>query len=430
MALEIFFIFVFLLLNGFFSASEIAVVTSRKSYVKQLADQGRHRAVALLKLQSEPDRLFATVQIGVTVMGSLASAIGGAASVSILKPIISTVPVPFIARGAEAISIGIAVVVISYFSLIIGELLPKSLALRNPERVGLAVAGPISFISKISSLFVTILTSSTNFLLRPFGATAFSERSFVSEEEIKLLIEEGKDRGIFEKTEQELIHSVFRFTDISVRGVMVPTAEMVAFNIHEQPENIVRKIAEENFSRYPVYDRDKTDIKGILYSKDVFNELAYGRAIALPQLLHYALYVPESMKISSLMREMQKKRLHMAIVVDEYGSVAGIVTIEDLLEEIVGEIRDEYDTESPVQMLRDGAMLVDASLAVRDLNEDYNVDIPESNEYETLGGFLLSSMQRLPSVGDSYSTDSRRFTISSMKGRRILKVRVEPQKGP
>jgi putative hemolysin len=425
MILEIFFIFVFLLLNGFFSASEIAVVTSRKSYVKQLFEKGSHRAETLMKLQAEPDRLFATVQIGVTVMGSLASAIGGAASVRILKPLISSLPVPFIAHGAEAVSIGVAVVVISYFSLIIGELLPKSVALRNPERVGLFVAGPISFISKISSFFVTMLTSSTNFLLRPFGTKTFSERSFISEEEIKLLIEEGKDRGIFEKTEQELIHSVFRFTDISVKGVMVPTAQMVAFAIHEAPENIVRKIAEENFSRYPVYDRDKTDIKGILYSKDVFNELAYNREIILPQLLHYALFVPESMKISALMREMQKKRLHMAIVVDEYGSVAGLVTIEDLLEEIVGEIRDEYDTESPVQMLKDGAMLVDASLAVRDLNEDYSVDIPESNEYETLGGFLLSKLQRLPSVGDSYGTDNRRFTIANMKGRRILKVRID-----
>jgi putative hemolysin len=425
MILEIFFIFVFLLLNGFFSASEIAVVTSRKSYVKQLYEKGSHRAETLMKLQAEPDRLFATVQIGVTVMGSLASAIGGAASVRILKPLVSALPVPFIAHGAEAISIGVAVVVISYFSLIIGELLPKSVALRNPERVGLFVAGPISFISKISSFFVTMLTSSTNFLLRPFGTKAFSERSFISEEEIKLLIEEGKDRGIFEKTEQELIHSIFTFTDISVKGVMVPTAQMVAFGIHEAPENIVRKIAEENFSRYPVYDRDKTDIKGILYGKDVFNELAYSREIVLPQLLHYALFVPESMKISALMREMQKKRLHMAIVVDEYGSVAGLVTIEDLLEEIVGEIRDEYDTESPVQMLKDGAMLVDASLAVRDLNEDYSVDIPESNEYETLGGFLLSRMQRLPSVGDSYGTDNRRFTIANMKGRRILKVRID-----
>jgi putative hemolysin len=301
----------------------------------------------------------------------------------------------------------------------------KSIALRNPEKVGLFVAGPITMISKLSSFFVTVLTTSSNLILKPFGTKAYSERSFISEEEIKLLIEEGKDRGIFEPTEQELIHGVFGFTDISVKGVMVPFTQMVALNINESPETVIKKIAEENFSRYPVYDKDRSDIKGILYSKDVFNELAYKRTFRIADLLHYALFVPESMKISTLMREMQKKRLHMGIVVDEYGGVAGLVSIEDLLEEIVGEIRDEYDTESPVQTLRDGSMMVDASMAVRDLNEDYNFAIPESNDYDTLGGYLLSTFQRLPSVGDSLSTDSRKFTIVSMKGRRILKVRAE-----
>jgi len=426
MILEIYFILIFLILNGFFAASEIAVVTSRKSYIKKLAEQGSHNAEQLMKLQAEPDKMLATVQIGVTVMGSLASAIGGAASVKVLKPLISNIPVSFISKGAEATSIGIAVLVISYFSLVIGELVPKSIALRNPEKVGLFVARPILFISRISSFFVTLLTRSTNVLLKPFGTRTFSERSLISEEEIKLLVEEGKDRGIFESTEHELIHSVFGFTDISVKGVMVPTTEMVAFNINDPPEHIIKRIAEENFSRYPVYDKDKSDIKGILYSKDVFNALAYKRDIVIPNLFHYALFVPESMKISALMREMQKKRLHMAVVVDEYGAVAGLVTIEDLLEEIVGEIRDEYDTETPVQMLRDGTMLIDASLAIRDLNEDYNFDIPESNEYDTLGGFLLSTFQRLPSVGDSLTTDSQKFTIASMKGRRILKIKAEP----
>ncbi|RPI36056.1 MAG: HlyC/CorC family transporter, partial [Nitrospiraceae bacterium] len=377
-------------------------------------------------LQAEPDRLLATVQIGVTVMGALSSAIGGAASVTTLEPIIANVPIPFVSKGAAAISIGITVIVISYLSLIIGELVPKSLALRNPERVGLFVAGPITFISTISSLFVTILTASTNLVLKPFGAKAFSERSFISEEEIKLLIEEGTDRGIFEPTEHELIHSVFRFTDISVKGVMVPVTAMVAFNINEAPDVIIKTISSENFSRYPVYDRDKSDIKGILYNKDVFNELAYKREISIPRILHHALFVPETMKISSLMREMQKKRQHMAIVIDEYGAVAGLVTIEDLIEEIVGEIRDEYDTESPVQSLPSGALLIDASLAIRDLNEDYGFDIPESNEYDTIGGFLISNLQRLPAVDDSYDTETMKFTIVAMKGRRILKIKAEP----
>lgn len=423
---EILFILIFLILNGFFSASEIAIVTSRKSFVKNLAEKGSYRATKLLKLQAEPDRLLATVQIGVTVMGAISSAIGGAAAVTTLEPILAGVPIPFIAKGAGPLSIGIVVIVISYLSLIIGELVPKSIALRNPERVGLFVAGPITFISKISSFFVTLLTASTNLVLKPFGAKAFSERSFISEEEIKLLIEEGTDRGIFEPTEHELIHSVFRFTDISVKGVMVPVTAMVAFNINASPEVVIKTISSENFSRYPVYDRDKSDIKGILYNKDVFNELAYKREISIPKILHNALFVPETMKISSLMREMQKKRQHMAIVIDEYGAVTGLVTIEDLIEEIVGEIRDEYDTESPVQSLPDGIMLIDASLAIRDLNEDYGFDIPESNEYDTIGGFLISNLQRLPAVGDGYNTDTMNFSIVAMKGRRILKLKAEP----
>ncbi len=426
MLLDVVLILIFLFLNGFFAASEIAVVTSRKSFVKNLAEKGSARAARLLQLQTEPDKLLATVQIGVTVMSALASALGGALAVTTVKPWLMSIPLSFISHNAEAFSIGIVVAIISYFSLIVGELVPKSLALRNPERVGMAVAGPIVFISRISSVLVNILTASSNLFLKPFGARAFSERSFVSEEEIKLLIEEGKDKGIFEPTEHELIHSVFRFTDISVKGVMVPSAAMVAFSIDEPPEVIIRRITEENFSRYPVYEKDIADIRGILYSKDVFNQLAHKREVSIPGLLHYALFVPESMKISALMREMQKKRLHMAIVVDEYGAVAGLVTIEDLLEEIVGEIRDEYDTELPVQTLKNGAMLIDASLAVRDLNEDYHFDIPESNEYDTLGGYLLSSLQRVPSVGDSLSSDSYKFTIVSMKGRRILKVKAEP----
>jgi putative hemolysin len=422
---EILFIFIFLALNGFFAASEIAVVTSRKSYIKKLAEKGSHRAEKLLQLQAEPDRFLATVQIGVTVAGALASAIGGAASVTTIEPYIAGIPVPFIAKAAGVISIGIVVLVISYLSLILGELVPKSIALRNPEKVGLFVARPIFFISKIASLFVTVLTASSNVFLKPFGGKAFSERSFITEEEIKLLIEEGKDRGIFEATEHELIHSVFKFTDISVKGVMVPAANMVAFSVNEPPENIIRTISSENFSRYPVYGKDVSDIKGILYNKDVFNEMAQGRGLSVTKILHSALFVPETMKISALMKEMQKKRQHMAIVVDEYGAVAGLVTIEDLIEEIVGEIQDEYDTESPVQQLRDGAMLIDASLAIRDLNEDHGFDIPESNEYDTIGGFVISNLQRIPTVGDSYQTETTKFTIVNMKGRRILKIKAE-----
>ncbi|HYQ47827.1 MAG TPA: hemolysin family protein [Thermodesulfovibrionales bacterium] len=430
MALELIFIFILLLLTGFFAASEISVVTSRKSYVRKLSGKGNQNADKLLKLQSEPDRFLATVQVGITFLGALTSAIGGAASVTTLEPIIASIPIPFIARSAGPISLGIIVVVISYFTLVIGELVPKSIALRNPEKIALFVARPILSISRIASIFVTILTKSSNIVLKPFGGKAFSKRSFITEEEIKLLIEEGTDRGIFEATEHELIHSVFNFTDISVKGVMVPAAKMVAFSINESPENIVRKISTENFSRYPVYEKDISDIKGVLFNKDVFNEMANGRPISIFRILHTALFVPETMKISALMKEMQRKRQHMAMVVDEYGAVSGLVTIEDLIEEIVGEIQDEYDTETPVQELRDGALLIDASLAIRDLNEDYGFDIPESNEYDTIGGFLISNLQRIPTVGDSFSTDSTNFTIVNMKGRRIVKIKAEQMPAP
>jgi len=422
---ELLFIFIFLVLNGFFAASEIAVVTSRKSYIKRLADSNNQSAKKLLGLQSEPDRFLATVQIGVTVAGALASAIGGAASVTTIEPFIAGIPVPVISHAAGAISIGIVVVAISYLSLIFGELVPKSIALRNPEKVGLFVARPIAFISKLSSFFVNILTASSNVFLKPFGGKAFSQRSFITEEEIKLLIEEGTDRGIFEAAEHELIHSVFNFADISVKGVMVPASKMIAFSVSESPENIIRKISTENFSRYPVYEKDISDIKGVLFNKDIFNEMANNRPISIAKILHPALFVPETMKISALMKEMQKKRQHMAMAVDEYGAVTGLVTIEDLIEEIVGEIQDEYDTETPVQELSNGSLLIDASLAIRDLNEDHGFDIPESNEYDTIGGFLISNLQRIPTVGDSFQSDATKFTIVNMKGRRILKIKAD-----
>ncbi len=425
MSIDILLILIFLILNGFFAASEIAVVTSRKAHIKKLAEKGSHRAEKLLHLQTEPDRFLATVQIGVTLAGALASAIGGAASVTTLEPLIASLPIPFIAKAAGPISIGLVVIVVSYLSLVFGELIPKSIALRNPEKVGLIAAGPISFLSKIASLFVTILTASSNLFLRPFGGKAFSERSFITEEEIKLLVEEGRDRGIFETTEHELIHSVFNFADISVKGVMVPVTNMVAFALNESPQNIIRTISSENFSRYPIYGKDISDIKGILYNKDVFNEMAQGRELSVSKILHTALFVPETMKISALMKEMQKKRQHMAIVVDEYGAVTGLVTIEDLIEEIVGEIQDEYDTETPVQQLRDGSMLIDASLAIRDLNEDHGFDIPESTDYDTIGGLVISHLQRIPTVGDSYQSETTKFTIVNMKGRRILKIKAE-----
>jgi putative hemolysin len=279
--------------------------------------------------------------------------------------------------------------------------------------------------SKLATIFVRILTFSTNLLLKPFGKRAFSERGYISEEEIKLLIEEGRERGIFEPEEKELIHSAFEFTDTFAKEVMRPVPQMVAIGINMPVDEINSIIADEKFSRYPVIGKDINDIKGILYAKDFYNMLSKTGSVDIHKIIKPPIFTPETMKISILLREMQKKRIHMAIVIDEYGAVSGLVTLEDLLEEIVGEISDEYDIESPVIQLSDGTVIIDASISVSDLMEDYNIEIPESPEYETLGGFIITYLQRIPQTGDIIEMDDKRLRVVEMVGQRIAKVKME-----
>ena len=421
---DIILVIIFISLNGFFAAAEIAVVTLRRTRIKQLISEGKKNAVVLNKLREEPDKFLATIQIGVTLAVALASAIGGAAAVEFIKPVLKDIPISFIAVSSDAISIGIVVSIITYFTVVFGELIPKSIALSRPEAVGLMIAPVIYKFSKLATVFVQILTVSTNIILKPFGKKAFRQRAYISEEEIKLLIEEGRERGIFEAEERELIHSVFEFTDMSTKEVMVPPTQMVTIRLNMSAEDIKTLIAEEQFSRYPVVGKDINDIRGILYAKDFQNALAKG-GVDIRKLIKPPFFIPETMKISKLLREMQKKRVHMALVIDEYGGVSGLVTMEDILEEIVGEIRDEYDIESPVIQLGDGTYLVDASISIRDLKEDYNIEIPESTEYETMSGFLLTTLQKIPKVGDVVEIEDKKITISEMVGQRIAKVKLE-----
>jgi len=421
---DILLIIIFILLNGIFAAAEISIVTLRRTRVKQLIDEGKKHAEVLDKLREEPDRFLATIQVGITLAAVLASAIGGAFANEIIKPILKNIPIPLISVSSDAISIGIVAAIITYFFIVFGELIPKSIALHNPEATGLLIAPLIEKFSKFVTPFVQILKVSTNILLKPFGKRAFSERGYISEEEIKLLLEEGKERGIFKAEEKELIHSVFEFTDMSAKEVMVPSTQMVTISLGMAIEDIKTLIAEEQFSRYPVVGKDPNDIRGILYAKDFLNALARGGA-DIRKLIKPPFFIPETMKISNLLREMQRKRVHMALVIDEYGGVSGLVTMEDLLEEIVGEIRDEYDVESPVIQLGDGIFRIDASISIRDLKEDYEIDIPESTEYETLSGFLLTALQRIPKIGDVVELEGKRLTVLEMVGQRIAKIKLE-----
>jgi putative hemolysin len=420
---DILLIVFFIILNGFFAATEIAVVATRRIRIRQLAEEGNKDALILKNFKEEPDRFLATIQIGITLAGVIAAAIGGATAVKIIKPAIQEIPVQFISASAEVIAIAIVTLVITYFLLIFGELIPKSIALSNPERIALRTAKSVEVFSKTAFIFVKALTLSTNFLLKPFGKKTHAGRA-ITEEEVKMLIKEGGEQGVFEPTEQALIHSVFEFTDMSAKEVMVPSTQMATISLYMSVDEIKHIITEEQFSRYPVIGKDLNDIRGILFTKDFLNALAKGTADTR-KLIKPPFFIPETLKISKLLKEMQKKRIHIALVIDEYGGVSGLVTMEDLLEEIVGEIRDEYDTESPVIQLADKTYMIDASISIRDLKEDHRIEIPESTEYETLSGFLLTTLQKIPKIGDIVLSKGKKITISEMVGQRIAKVRLE-----
>jgi putative hemolysin len=420
---DIVFIIIFIIINGFFAAAEIAVIATRRIRIRQLVEEGNKNALILQKFKEDPDRFLATIQIGITFAGVIAAAIGGATAIQVIKPAIQEIPIQPIAASAEGISIGLVTLVITYFLLIFGELIPKSIALTNPERIGMKTAKVVQVFSKTAFIFVQVLTFSTNILLKPFGKKTHAGRA-ITEEEVRMLIREGGEQGIFEPTEQALIHSVFEFTDMSAKEVMVPSTQMVTISLNLPVNDINTVITEEQFSRYPVIGKDLNDIRGILYVKDFLNALAKG-SVDIRKLMKPPFFIPETLKISNLLREMQRKRVHMALVIDEYGGVSGLVTMEDLLEEIVGEIRDEYDVESPVIQLGGGIFLVDASISIRDLKEDHHIDIPESTEYETLSGFLLTTLQKIPKVGAVVDIEGKRITISEMVGQRISKVKLE-----
>jgi putative hemolysin len=422
---EVFFIAILILLNGYLAGTEISVVTARKSRIQQMVESGKRNAKILLRLKENPDRFLATIQIGITGVSVLASAVGGAAAVKVIKPALQMVPIKTISIAAEPLAIGIVVVLITYFSVIFGELVPKSIALMHPETVGLWTARTIDTFSKVASIFVKFLTFSTSLVLTPFGRKPFSERAYITEEEVRMLIKEGGKHGVFEPAEEKILQSIFEFADMSAKEVMVPDTQIVAIPIDKSPPEIRFLIEEEQFSRYPVYGKDLNDIRGILYAKDFLTLLTKTGQVDIRKIIKSPFFIPETMKISLLLREMQKRRTHMALVVDEYGGISGLVTIEDLLEEIVGEIRDEHDVESPVVLLKDGTLLIDASISLRDFKEDHSILLPESPEYETLGGFLMTALQKVPIMGDVVEVEGKRFSIIEMVGQRISKVKLE-----
>ena len=420
-------IFLLILANGFFAAAEIAVIATRRTRIDQVRGRGARSAAALGRLKDEPDRFLATVQIGITFVGTLASAIGGAGAIQLLKPLLQSLPIPYAEVWGNYAAILIVVLPIAYLSLVLGELVPKSLALRYSERIAFFVALPIDAISRSTSFLVQILTRSSNAVLRIFGGKETGTASFISEEEVKSLIREGTAKGIFDETEKELIHSVFDFVDTPVRAVMIPRTEIHAIGVETEPDDILRNFVESGFSRLPVYENDLDQVQGIIYNKDVLRAMQANEPIDLRNMMHPPFFVPSSLPISQLLKDLQRRRMALALVVNEYGEVEGLVSLEDVIEEIVGEIRDEYDAEErgPVERLPDGSLVVSGSALLRDLQSDYDLPFEESVDYHTLAGFVLAKLKRIPRGGEKIETDGHRLTIADVEGRRIIKIRVE-----
>jgi len=421
-------IFLLVLANGFFAASEIAMIATRKSRIDQLLEKGVKSAAAVARLKNDPDRFLATVQIGVTLVSTLASAIGGAAAIDFVKPLIETLPLPFVAQWSEPLAILLVVLPVAYFSLVLGELVPKSLALRYSEQIAFLVARPIDFLSRVSSFLVKILTASSNAILWIFGRKEAESASFISVEEVKSLIREGAAKGIFNETEKELIHSVFEFADTPVKAIMKPRTDIHAIEIGASLTDVAKSFVESGFSRIPVYEGDLDRVVGVLYNKDVFKALQERSEFRMRDHLHPAFFAPSSLPISELLKQLQRRHLALALVVNEFGEIEGMATVEDIVEEIVGEIRDEYDLEErgPVERLPDGSLIIQGSALLRELKSDFDLPFEESPDYLSLAGFVLAQLKRIPRGGEWVERNGYRLTIVDMEGRRIVKIKLEP----
>jgi putative hemolysin len=410
-----------ILLNGFFAASEIALVSARVSRLRAMRAPAGSVAIAT-RLKESPDTFLATVQVGITLVGTLASAVGGATAAGALTPVLVEVG---LGRAARPVALGLVVVAITYASLVIGELAPKAIALRDPERLAVRVARPIFWLSRVSGWLVSILTVSTNAVLRVLGLGRPVTSPFVSEEEVRYLVREGAAKGVFEKTEEELVHNVFEFADKTVREVMVPRPNIRGIDVNTPFAEVPRALAGIGHSRVPVYDQDIIHPVGVLFTKDVFRALAEHRPTGLSGLLRPPLFVPEATKISAVLRQFQQQREQMALVVDEYGTVVGLITVEDIIEEIVGEIRERGEPEGPalVTRLPDGALLVDGLASIDELRAA-GVPVEPSPEYTTAAGFVMTSLGSVPAAGTSLSGAGYRWTVVETAGSRIRKIRV------
>jgi putative hemolysin len=424
-AVELVLIVVGILANGVFAGSEIALVSSRISRLAELRQRGVRRAAVAMRLKETPETFLATIQIAITAVGTLTAAVGGATAVEALSPWLTRLG---LGGAAETVALGIVIVVITYMSLVVGELAPKAIALRDPERLACLVAPLIAAISRVSAPIVRVLTASTSVVLRLVGMGTPKESPFVSEEDVRYLVREGARKGIFEKVEEELVHNVFEFADTTVREIMTPRPHIKGLDLATPPEAVLGRAVEVGHSRIPVYQDSVEAIVGMVTLRDLLAAVARGETLRLPALLRQAVFVPETVRISHLLRQLQQTRTELALIVDEYGSVVGLVTVEDVVEEIVGEIREEGEHPSElISTLPDGSVVMDGMTPLDEVERHLGITISQPRDFATVAGLLLNTLNSIPTRGTSVRVAGRQWTVLEMDGPRIRRVAVRPE---
>lgn len=426
-------IVVFLILsNSIFALSEMAIVSARKTKLQQRADRGDKGAEAALALSREPTRFLSTIQVGITTIGILSGAFGGATIAHFISKSVSKVA--WLAPYSQAIGIGIVVIVITYLSLIIGELVPKRIAMSRAEVIAAKVAVPMHKLSRFGTPVVSLLSDSTDAVVRLLGFQP-SVEPVVSEEEIKILIAQGAQVGVFAKTEQEIVDRVFRLGDRRVSSLMTYRKEMVFLDIEDPIEISLEKITQSNHTRYPVCKGIPDEIVGVVKVKDLFTQLQRGKSANLKDVIQPPVYVPEAMSAFDLLEHLRKNKSHMAMIIDEYGGVTGMVTLNDVLEAVVGDIPtlDDQDQEPDIIRREDGSYLIDGLLSTEELKDLLHLDkLPAEADsaYETLGGMLMVQIGSIPTSGDNIFWGGWRFEVVDMDGFRVDKILVSPADNP
>ena len=417
---------ILILLNAYFAASEIAFISLNDAKIEKQAKEGNKKAKQIEKMLKEPSKFLATIQIGITLAGFLSSAFASETFADMLAPVLNSW-IPAISIGVwKSISIIIITIILSFFTLVFGELVPKRLAMKHYEKISFATIGVIRAISIITAPFVKLLTVVTNSISRIFGVGE-NEEETVTEEEIKMMVNQGEEKGTIKEEEKELINNVFEFNDITVSEIMRHRKDIFAVDINISNEELLDELSQEEYrySRIPVYDETIDEVKGILYVKDVLKNINK-KSFKVKNLMKEAYFVSQNRLINEVFKALQKNKMQIAIIVDEYGGTAGLVTMEDILEELVGDIYDEYDKEEKeYEKIDDNTYMLSGSLPIYDVNKLLNAEIPEG-DYDTISGFLQEELGRIPEEEEKPVVETEKVTykIEEYEDKRILKVKA------